>query len=61
MSGEATRDLSLRLLARDFKYFFLIVLMFFTIAVCWLPLKAASLLVGDRCWRALGRFFLLFD
>ena len=48
-------------LGRDYKYFFLILLMLATIAVLWVPVEILGLFLGDRPRRVVMRFFLLFD
>ena len=48
-------------LLRDFKYFFLILLMLWATALCWIPLRVLGLFLGDRASRLFIRFFLLFD
>lgn len=59
MSEASSRGIAA--LGRDFRYFFLIVLMMATIAVLWVPVEILGLFLGDRPRRAVMRFFLLFD
>jgi hypothetical protein len=48
-------------LMRDFKYFFLILLTFWAIAVFWIPIGILSLFLGERIPRRFVNFFNLFD